>query len=321
MRVMLSLKEFTDKMKAEIRDYLPDVYKDAIIDDIEVVKMNDQKLHGLTIRMPESNAAPTLYVDGMYQAYRDGADIGYLAAEMANTYSQSMDAPKPPEINLRYEDIRDNLTVRLLEKKRNREFLSNMPYVDVGNGLAVIADVNMGETRGGDWRIAVNNSVLEQMGEDKETLFADAMKNSATVDPPTLVDMSSALFSPERINLLDRNEPVAPEDIGSIYVLTNASGSLGAAALFYPDVKEKTGEILGSDYYILPSSIHEVILVPDAAGIDKKELCDMVKQANRTVVEPQDILSDNVYHYSRDDRRLDKITAEPNRADMVAEGR
>jgi hypothetical protein len=133
--------------------------------------------------------------------------------------------------------------------------------------------------------------------------------------------MSSALFSPERINLLDRDEPVAPEDIGSMYVLTNASGSLGAAALFYPDVKEKTGEILGSDYYILPSSIHEVILVPDAAGIDKKELCDMVKQANRTVVEPQDILSDNVYHYSRDDRRLDKITAEPNRADMVSEGR
>ena len=106
-----------------------------------------------------------------------------------------------------------------------------------------------------------------------------------------------------------------------MYVLTNTSGSLGAAALFYPDVKEKAAELLGSDYYILPSSVHEVILVPDSAGINAKELCDMVKQANRTVVEEQDILSDNVYHYSKDERRLDKFSYEPNRADMVAEGR
>ena len=103
--------------------------------------------------------------------------------------------------------------------------------------------------------------------------------------------------------------------------LTNASGSLGAAALFYPDVKDKAAELLGSDYYILPSSVHEVILVPDSAGINATELCDMVKQANRTVVEEHDILSDNVYHYSRDDRRLDKVTADPQRADRVAEGR
>jgi hypothetical protein len=106
-----------------------------------------------------------------------------------------------------------------------------------------------------------------------------------------------------------------------MYVLTNTSGSLGAAALFYPDVKDKAAELIGSDYYILPSSTHEVILVPDSAGINPKELCEMVKQANRTVVDEKDILSDNVYHYSRDERRLDKVSAEPTRADRVAEGR
>ena len=92
--------------------------------------------------------------------------------------------------------------------------------------------------------------------------------------------MTSALFSPEKTNLLDRDEPIAPEDIGSMYVLTNTSGSLGAAALFYPDVKDKAAELLGSDYYILPSSVHEVILVPESPGINAAELCDMVKQAN-----------------------------------------
>jgi hypothetical protein len=257
----------------------------------------------------------------MYEAYKDGADIEYLASEMANMYSASRNAVSPPQVDLSYDNVKDKLIVRLLEKSRNREFLANMPYVSVGHGLAVIADINMGEDRGGDWRIAVNNNVLDSLDVDIETLFADAMKSSVILDPPTLVDMTSALFSPEKTNLLDRDEPIAPEDVGGMYVLTNTSGSLGAAALFYPDVKDKAAELIGRDYYILPSSVHEVILVPDSQDIKANELCDMVKQANKTVVEEQDILSDNVYHYSRDDRRLDKVTADPQRADRVAEGR
>ena len=319
---MMDIREFTEKLKDEIREYLPDdVCRDVEIGDTTVVKMNDQKLHGLMFRMPGSDAAPTLYVNDMYEAYSEGADIGYLASEMANMYTQTKDSPRPPEIKLDFDAVRNNLTVRLLEKKRNREFLANMPYVSVGHGLAVIADINMGEDRGGDWRIAVNNSVLESMGVDKETLFAEAMNSSMLMDPPLLIDMSNALFSLDRENLLDRTDPIAPEDIGGMYVLTNASGSFGAAAMFYPDVKEKAAELIGGDYYILPSSVHEVILVPDVQGISAKELSDMVKQANRTVVDEKDILSDNVYHYSRDERRLDKASGEPNRGDMVAEGR
>lgn len=106
-----------------------------------------------------------------------------------------------------------------------------------------------------------------------------------------------------------------------MYVLTNEAGTLGASALYYPDVKEKAAELMGSGYYVLPSSIHEVILVPDTAGHDVKDLCEMVKQANRTVVEPQDILSDSVYHYDRETRDLSRVNPEREKADRVAEGR
>lgn len=253
----------------------------------------------------------SLYLEEAYEKLPQG--------NYGDDYKECM--PKPPEVDLSWDNVSDKLTVRLLEVKRNREFLSTMPYVSVGHGLAVIADINMGEDRGGDWRIAVNNGVLESLGVDKETLFAEAMKNSAAIEPATLVDMSNALFSPERTNLLDRDEPLSPDEISGMYVLTNESGTLGAAALFYPDVKEKAGELLGSDYFILPSSTHEVILVPDNPSIDAKDLCDMVKQANRTVVEEKDILSDNVYHYSREDRRLDRVNADPVRDSMVAEAR
>ena len=153
------------------------------------------------------------------------------------------------------------------------------------------------------------------------TLFISAMDDSMINAPAVLTDMSMALFSPEKENLLDRNEPLELGDVSGMYVLTNEAGMLGASALYYPDVKEKAAELMGSGYYVLPSSIHEVILVPDTIDHDVRDLCDMVKQANRSVVEPKDVLSDNVYHYDKDSRDLSRVNPDREKADRVAEGR
>jgi len=319
---MLSKNGFIDAVKKIIVNFLPEEVRDNVeVDDVVVVKMNDQKMHGLVIKEKGSDAGPTFYVDDMYERYSQGEDMTSLMKELAEQYKYSMDVPQPPKIDFIWDNMRDKLTLRLLEKNRNREFLQEMPYVSVGNGLAMTVDINMGDDHDGGWRAAVNYSIMEQMGIDKEQLFTEAIANAPVYDPAILMDMSSALFSPENVNLLDRDEPIAPEDVGGMYVLGNSSGSLGASVLFYPDVKEKAAEVLGSGYYVLPSSIHETILVPDSAGIDEKDLCEMVKQANRAVVEPKDILSDHVYHYSRDDRRLEKVSAEPARDSIVAEAR
>ena len=75
---MMNINKFIERMKTEVRECLPDdVYQEIIIDNVEVVKMNDQKLHGLTFKMPGVDAAPTLYVNEMYEAYKDGTDIAF----------------------------------------------------------------------------------------------------------------------------------------------------------------------------------------------------------------------------------------------------
>lgn len=318
----MDVREFTKTVREELPDFLPDdVYEDLIIEDVEISKMNDQRLHGLIFRVKGSDAAPTLYIDDLHERHENGEDLGYLLVELANRYEGARHAPAPPDVDLTWDRVRENLSVRLIEKQRNRDFLRERPYVDVGNGLALICDINMGEDRGGDWRVNINRSLLESFGVDTESLFAEALNRAPEIEPPVLTDMGQALFSPDKVNLLEGDIHIAPEDLGNMYVLTNEAGTFGAAALFYPDIKEKTAEILGSGYYVLPSSVHEVILVPEAAGINEKELCDMVKQANRTVVEPQDVLSDNVLHYDRDERRLDKVIPEHERGDRVAEAR
>ena len=319
---MLSKNEFFDSVKRNIINFLPDEVRENVeIDETTIVKMNDQKLHGIVIKDKGADAAPNFYLDEMFERYSNGEDMGSLMAELSENYVISRDMPRPMDIDLSWDNVKDSLTLRLLETKRNREFLSTMPHVNVGNGLAMTVDVNMGEDKSGEWRVAVNYDVMKEMGTDKEQLFTEALANAQVYEPAILVDMEEALFMPEQTNLLSRNKPIAQEDLGSLYVLGNPSGSFGASALFYPDVKEKAAEILGSDYYVLPCSVHEVILVPETAGMDERELCSMVKQANRAVVEDKDILSDNVYHYSRDEKKLTMVTAEKQRGDRVAEGR
>ena len=319
---MMDIKEFIKTIKEELPDFLPDdVYEDLTIDDVEVAKMNDQKLHGLTFRPKGSDAAPTLYVDDLYERHQNGEDLGFLLVDLANRYEEARHAPVPPDIDISWDKVMDNLSFRLLEKRRNTDFLANMPYADVGNGLALIVDINMPGDRNGDWRIAVNHGVMEALGVDKETLFFKAMDDVLVNDPPVLSDMTQALFSPEKDNLLDRTDPIDPSDLGGMYVLTTESGNLGASALFYPDVQEKAAELMGSGYYVLPSSVHECILVPDIAGHNEKDLCAMVKEANRTVVEPKDVVSDNVYHFDKDSRQLTKVASDRERDSMVAEAR
>ena len=318
----MDIKEFIKTIKEELPDFLPDdVNQDIIIDNVEVSKMNDQKLHGLTFRPKGSDAAPTIYVDDLYERHQNGEDLGFLLVDLANRYEAARLAPAPPDIDINWEKVRDNLSLRLLEKDRNIDFLSNMPYADVGNGLALIVDINMPGDIDGGWRIAVNHNVMDALGVDKETLFFTAMDDALVNDPPVLNDMTQALFSPDKENLLDRSDPLEPMEVSGMYVLTTENANLGAAALYYPDVKEKAADLLGSGYYVLPSSTHEVILVPDTAGHNEKDLCDMVKQANRTVVEPKDVLSDSVYHYDRDSRSLSKVDPGREKADRVAEAR
>lgn len=301
---MMSICDFAEAMKTEVRELLPEeIRSDILISDTEVIKINDQRLHGLVFRMPDEEAAPSFYIDDLYDSYADGADISELAVMLADRYAECAEIDGPPETDLSYDAVRDRLAVRLVGKERNRAYLSDKPHMDLGNGLALIADISM-DREMNSWRTAVNNEVLRITGADSEAILGEAVRNAAAVDPPMLVDMSRGLFEPEKTNLLDRTEAIPPEDIGCMYVLSNSSGMLGASALFYPDVMQRSAEIIGAGYYVLPSSIHELILVPDSGDIDEDALYSMVREANRTVVEPQDVLSDDVFHYCFESGRL-----------------
>lgn len=316
----MNKNEFIEGVKEEILDMLPDdLKKDLDIEQATVMKFNDQEHHGLTFKRGESEAAPTIYLDEAFERFSGGESMHALAMEIKDAYVNTIGMPEPQKVDFDFDKIRDNLTVRLLEIRRNREYLSQMPYMTVGHGLAMVCDIKMNDGRDGSWRATVTQSMLESQGYDKQELFAAAMENAKIIDPPILVDMNQALFTHDAENLMLRDTPLEAHADAKMYVLSNESGMLGSAALFYPEAKEHIASVIGEGYSVIPSSVHEVLIIPDSAGIDANELSRMVKEANRSVVEAKDVLSDNVLHYDRERGQLEPVADQRQRQEQQME--
>ena len=115
--------------------------------------------------------------------------------------------------------------------------------------------------------------------------------------------MSELMLSAKPTNLFSQQEP---EETGAapMYVLTNQSKLDGAGALARDGVLDKIGDLMDSNFYVLPSSIHEVLIVPDNGNMQTKELENMVKEVNASQVAPEDLLSDKVQYYDRTAKTL-----------------
>ena len=178
-----------------------------------------------------------------------------------------------------YEDIRDSLRVRLMDIKRNPETLQNSVYEPVGCGLALVAYMELPEE----------------------------IADGGIANVPAKLASGLADTNPEVI-LED------PED--TLLVLTTEDGRLGASALFYPGMKEKIGEIVGKDYFVLPSSIHEVLIMPDNGQMSPMELAKMVKEINDNEVSPQDLLCSRVLRFRADTQELSVAADAERRREM-----
>lgn len=212
-----------------------------------------------------------------------------------------------------YDELRPNLRVRLMDTKAHADVLQKTVHVPVGCGLALVAYFKVPEEIAGCEGIANVPKEMAAIGDiDEGKVIGDAMIGSVAYDMPKLCSMRDAIFGNKDENYLDGGN--ASEDM--LYVLTTEHGLLGASTLFYPGIKEKIAAAVGSDYYVLPSSVHEVLILPDKGQMEPKELLHMVKSINETEVAPQDRLCDRVFKYRIDTKELTVAADVERRRDM-----
>ena len=307
----MSYEEFKTWVSDEIRAWLPPEYADA---DVSIHRMEKLGLtyDGLTVTRSGQRAAAAVNLTAFYGMYEDGKATGDIIHEMAD-----IAVMQPPQMEYSvfsdYEAAKDRLFIRVTNKEVNADVLADMPHKEVED-LAITYHVLVNHDQSGIASAPITNDLLRHYGVTAEQLHEDAVANSQRMLPAQLDSMQNMLFGmmePDAADTL-RDEPYPGS---TMLVLTNNVQLNGAAALFYPGMMDQAAERLGGNFIVLPSSTHEVIMVP-ADGADFRSLEQMVKDINRSQVAPEERLSDHVYHYDAQERLFERADRHEMRKEL-----
>ena len=240
-------------------------------------------------------------MDSYYREYLDGRSLRGICDQILECCEDSdfeehfdVDFFREPE------RVRPTVAYRLINYEKNRELLQEIPHLPFLD-LAVIFYSLLTDTPVGHATVLIRNSHLELWGKNTSWLYEAAKENTEKLLPKRLVSMEDMIYE-----LSEGKQE--PEYAGvPMYVLTNSRKSFGAACLLYDGVLGECFRRLEESYYLIPSSVHEVILIPASAVGDSRELCALVQEMNRTQVRSTEVLSDTVYLYSEETRRLEMI--------------
>lgn len=321
----MGLQQFSDKVQKGVREFLGEGTEVCVK---QVRKNNGVMLEGMTIMKEGDNLSPTIYLDVFFEEYEKGKTLGEVVREIVSIYENSNAGNK---IDMSffgdYKKVRRRIFCKLVNFEKNRELLKEVPHLRFLD-LAVVCYYSYMNELIGNGTITIYQSHMQRWDISEEQLFQEAMENTRKVlhyEWRNMQDMVKDMleeglreqiqeYAGGEVNLseewmeeiLRQMLAEAKEQHGDqpMYVLTNCSRFLGAVCMVYDDILEHMGRIIGNDFYILPSSIHELILLPGAETEAKDNLKNLVNEVNTTQVEPEEILSDSVYYY---DTKLKKL--------------
>lgn len=248
--------------------------------------------------------SPTIYVDGLYQDFlRKKKTISEAADKVLEVLEKiKVHAEQYKDLSVEFDDCRDSIIYRLVSYERNESYLKSVPYLPFLN-LAIVFSIVCNISESGLETITVTNELMEKWQTDTKELIGLAEENTPRLLPVTVDSLASVLT--QYIGLAD-NAGISenPQIPHPMLLLSNAAGVNGAAVMLYPDVIHHLAMQYDSNLYILPSSIHEIIVVPDEKAGTKDELSEMVKDINEKHVCREEVLSDTAYYYDREKKRF-----------------
>ena len=292
MAMPATYEEFLDFAKDAARTIVPD----AEIRTQKVEKLQGESYVGLSVRPENSNAAVTMNLHSLFEQVQENPKR--LAAVMSEFLSGLESAIRNiPKVNadrfLDYDQVKGKLLMQVIPVEQNRERLSQIPHKTIED-IAVVYRISVSNSADHSATALVTNEMLENFGITQEQLHQDAVASQVANRPPTLRNMAEVMSEMTPGNFEFPESPLWVACVeGSVH---------GAAAVQCPEFMEQAAEKLGGDFFVLPSSIHECLFVPDNGEFDRRYLEEMVRTINKTEVEPADRLSDRVYHYDSRDK-------------------
>lgn len=296
--------ESSDDMEAEVC-YVANIH--------QITKNNGIVLDGVTLLNKGEHMAPNVYLNSYYESYQMGKPLNVIMEEIILCYEKAKNETVLDVMDLcDFTKIKERIVLRLVNYDKNKEQLENCPHkkiLDLAITFRFLA--NMDEF--GLASSLIGNKEFELWDIEFDELYQIAMFNTMREFPwkmDSLVKVVAECFGdhlPEHLRdefQKDMHNVENVENRVNMYVLTNSVGLNGATSILYDNVIKNFSNIHNANVFILPSSVHEVMLVPENDETDPQFLQDLVCEANQSAVGLIDLLSDNIYYYDREQEQL-----------------
>lgn len=325
-------EDFTEDVRERVEDLIQEDIPGCIVTVRNVVKNNGVRRKALSFVVKDEKATPTIYLSEFYEDYREGRLLDDICEEIIETYKRGL-ARFQDEIDIEdftdYGKVQDQIFLKLVNQEMNEKLLKDVPwraYLDLG--IVYYVAVSSDECSA---TVLIHNDHLKHWGINEEELYKKAYANTLEKRKPEILRMKDVIKDMiiERITgstdilaedmeyggkTKEEVEEMVNEEIDKVerqkpmemFILTNDIKTNGAVCMMYPNVLKDFAEEKGLDLFIIPSSIHEVLLVPKKSG-SAKRLNEILNDVNKNSLDSVEILSNKIYSYSR---KLDEVVIE-----------
>lgn len=310
----MNFEAFVNRILEEIKEHLSEKFQDTEFTVIQHEKLNKQYT---ALTMAGVSVAPIINLEDYFSDYESGRSFENIIGAIAE--SVEMEYPKIDlDVLADFDKAKELLFIRVNSADKNEDYLKKIPHTIVED-IAITYHLKMDENKTGVASAVVANDTLRMYGVSVEELHKVALENSEKMFPAYIFDLHEKM----RENFIaDMKKDGLPDEVIEVLleefpesndhgmtVVTNDVGVNGAAVIFYPGVMDKMAEMVEGDFFVLPSSVHETIILPDRGEFSPEYLANMVAEINATQVETWDRLTDEVYHYDPIDKVFEKASA------------
>ena len=294
------------KFYESVAESVSEVLGSGVIVDLQEVTKVNLSLEGLTIRKQGENIAPTIYLNQYFNQFNDGRAMDDIVRDIIRVYENNqpeniMNVFKTEDF-YDFDKMKEKIVLKVINTERNLDLLEQVPHLDMeGLGLSVVFYVSLmtGEQSAG---ILIKNEHLKLWEKTVSDLLTVAEINTNRMHAFTIKSMNEVLSG-----MFGFEEDLIPEDVPALYVLTDENKTFGATQLYLKDKIREFAEKNNCDVYILPSSVHELLLLRAVfPNLEPSYLKKMVCEVNATEVSDEDFLCDGAYKF---ELGTDKIIA------------
>lgn len=303
-----TLKEIVIK---NLVHYLPENLRNVEIKIEEVKKANITK-EEISCIPDNENYGFGIPVSDIYEYYRSCGSLFETLSFVAYTYASAYENIKNKDINVSQMLDTDNIFLALAPTEGNAEFFANIPHREF-NDLSIYYRLSVPSGPAGKASAAIDYSFMERLNLTEEKLYDIAYTNTPKVLEPMCAEILPVILSEgdlsEQDNLLFNHDSISKD---SLLVLTGKENCYRAGLMLYPEIIASISDKVGESLYVIPSSVHELLLISDnLLSID--DISEMVKEVNKEIVQPEERLSNNIYYFDKNEKTLSMKTRNSNK--------